>query len=331
MANLKDIAEKAGVSIATVSRVLNDDKTLYVGVEKKELILKVADELDYQTPRNRNKRNKKYKKNILVVCRYSLESEVEDPFFLSMRVNVEKFLSQDFETVTTINTFDEAKKVLKHNIDGIIVIGKLLSDQIDYLYDFTEKIVFIDSIPEKRIGDSVFIDYEYAVKTALKYFVDTKKYSNIGFIGGEIKYGGTTMIGVNRRNTFELFMKERKIFNENNIYIGQFNSTSGYELMNAAIKKGNLPDAFFVSSDSLAIGVLKALHESGYKVPEDVSVIGFNDISTAKFTFPALSTVRVHIEFMAKTAVELLVEQFKGRKIYKFVAIPTELVLRESH
>jgi LacI family transcriptional regulator len=116
------------------------------------------------------------------------------------------------------------------------------------------------------------------------------------------------------------------------IYIGSFVASSGYELMKKAIEQSQeLPSAFLIASDSMAIGALRALHESGLKVPEDVAIIGFNDIPTSKYTVPPLASVRVHKEFMGETAVHLLLERIsKQRTIAKKVIIPTELIIRQS-
>jgi LacI family transcriptional regulator len=102
--------------------------------------------------------------------------------------------------------------------------------------------------------------------------------------------------------------------------------------MKKAIKdhKENLPSAFFVGNDSMAIGCLRALHEENIRVPEKVSLIGVNDISVSKYVFPPLSTVKVYTEFMGETAVDLLLERMTDRKIAKKVIISTQLEIRGS-
>lgn len=106
----------------------------------------------------------------------------------------------------------------------------------------------------------------------------------------------------------------------------------GYQLMKQAIKehKDQLPSAFFVGNDSMAIGCLRALHEENIPVPERVSIIGVNDISVSKYVYPPLSTVKVYTELMGETAVDLLLEQMTERKISKKVIISTLLEIRGS-
>ena len=93
----------------------------------------------------------------------------------------------------------------------------------------------------------------------------------------------------------------------------------------------NHPSALFVASDSIAIGVLRAIHESGLNIPNDISVISVNDIPTAKFTYPPLSTFRIHSELMGSQGVNLLLERSRdGRTIPLRVFVPSQLILRET-
>jgi len=114
--------------------------------------------------------------------------------------------------------------------------------------------------------------------------------------------------------------------------MGSFSVSDGYELMKQAIAehKDQLPSAFFLGNDSMAIGALKALHEAQISVPDQVSVIGVNDISVSKYLHPPLSTVEIFTEVMGETAVDLLLERLDDRKISKQVILSTKLIIRES-
>ncbi len=113
------------------------------------------------------------------------------------------------------------------------------------------------------------------------------------------------------------------------IYRGEFTSQSGYESAKKMFSNNNFPRALFIASDSIAIGVLRAIHEHGLKIPEDISLISVNDIPTAKFTFPSLSTVRIHSEMMGIQGVNLLMEKARdGRALPLKVYVPSKLKLR---
>ena len=107
-------------------------------------------------------------------------------------------------------------------------------------------------------------------------------------------------------------------------------ASAGYTAMIEFIKKGNLPTAFFIATDTIATGVLKALYENKISVPNDISLIGFNDIFVSRYTLPALSTVRVHIENMSNACVGLMLERLNNRNYTKKVIIPSQLIIRES-
>jgi LacI family transcriptional regulator len=101
--------------------------------------------------------------------------------------------------------------------------------------------------------------------------------------------------------------------------------------MKKAISQNHLPTAFMIASDCMAIGLLKACYEAGIRIPKDLSIFSFNDITQSQYTIPPLSTVKVYKEFMGEEAVNLLIEKSMGqRTISKKVIIPTELVIRES-
>lgn len=332
MATIKDIAEKAGVSSATVSRVLNYDNTLSVSDEKRQLIFEIAESLDYMPPRKRNIRKTQKKLKIGLVHWYTMSQELDDPYYMSIRLGIEKMCYESNIEILKIFRPDEYDFQSLEGIDGFIAIGKFTESQIKKITDISQNIVFVDSSPFEERFDSVVIDFEKAVIGALDYLWGNG-HRKIGYIGGREYIGHERIaLGERRETVFRDYMKRLDLLDETQIYIGAFLAESGYELMKEAIKKSDhVPTAFLIASDSMAIGVLRAVHEMGLKVPEDISVIGFNDIPTSKFTVPPLTSVRVHKEFMGETAVELLLERIlKKRTIAKKVVIPTELRVRES-
>lgn len=332
MATIKDIAKKAGVSSATVSRVLNYDETLSVSDDKRKLILEIAESLDYMPPRKRNFTKLPKKMRLGLVHWYTMSQELDDPYYMSIRLGIEKMCYENSVEIVKIfkpDTYDFQKL---EPVDGIIAIGKFTDSQISKFNDQSPNIVFVDSSPEEERFDSVVIDFEKAVINALNYLWACG-HRHIGYIGGREHIGEDHVpLGERREAVFKDYMKSRDAFIEEDVYIGAFLAESGYRLMKTAIQsKRKVPTAFFVASDSIAIGVLRAIHECGLKVPTDISVVGFNDIPTSKYTVPPLSSINVPKEFMGETAVELLLERIvKKRAIAKKVIVPTTLQVRES-
>ncbi|WP_162826067.1 substrate-binding domain-containing protein, partial [Escherichia coli] len=119
------------------------------------------------------------------------------------------------------------------------------------------------------------------------------------------------------------------VVSEQDIWRGGFSSSSGYELAKIMLAQQCWPSALFVASDSIAIGVLRAIHEKGLAIPEDISLTSVNDIPTARFPFPPLSTVRIHSEMMGSQGVNLLLEKARdGRALPLQVFVPSVLKLR---
>src|SRR5690625_7526505 len=111
-------------------------------------------------------------------------------------------------------------------------------------------------------------------------------------------------------------MKEQNLLDEKFVYVGHFSTEEGHRLMKKAIEDlgEQLPTAFFISSDVMAIGSMRAIHEAGISVPERLSLIGINDISVSKYMYPSLSTIRVHTELMGETAVNTLIERIRSEE-----------------
>jgi len=328
VATIKDIAEKAGVSPATVSRVLNYDASLSVTDETKKRIFEAAEELSYKKRTSKKQANRK----IAIVHWYTEEEELQDLYYLSIRLGVEKRtkeLDEDLEVYFTNNI----RNMREENIEGIIAVGKFGDTQIKELTDITPHIVFVDFSPNEDKYDAIIVDFEKATKTIIDYFISTN-HKNIGFVGGtETLKGESEPLEDLREKTFKAYMKERSLYDENFVYVGSSLSVaSGYELMKQAIKDlgDQLPTAFVISSDVMAIGSIRALHEAGIAIPERVSVIGINDMSVSKHMYPSLSTVRVYTELMGETAVDTLIERLEGRIIAKKISLSTKLVIRKS-
>lgn len=334
MATIKDIANKAGVSLATVSRVLNYDKTLSISDEKKKVILEIAEDFDYETPRNRKKRLEKESQDRLkigIVYFTSLHDEVEDPYYLSIRFGIEKRCeSEGVDVVKAYKGEGGFNLDSFTGLDGLICVGRFAEQEVSMLSKLCKTVTFVDCSPEDDKYDAVVIDFEKAVKNALSHVLK-KGYKSIGFIGGLEYYADhDTSLVEPREQTFIDYLSKENLYNEAYHYIGRFNPRSGYQLMKQALEADERPEVFFIASDSMAIGALRAVHETDLRIPEDVAIVSFNDIPTAKYTFPPLTTVKVYTEYMGELAVDLLLERINGRKISKKIIVQTEIILRKT-
>ena len=323
MATLKDIATEAGVSLATVSRVLNDDPTLNVKEETKHRILEVAEKLEYKSTSSRKAQvHTVGHHHILAIYSYQQDLEINDPYYLAIRHGIEtqcEKLGIELTNCYFNNALPELKKVT-----GVLIVGQPSRAIRDAATALTDNVCFIDFHEPGSGYDAVDIDLVRIAKEVINFFI-AQGARRIGFIGGQDEPGKADI----REVAFVEYGRLKGVVSEEDIWRGGFSSSSGYELAKTMLAKADFPTALFVASDSIAIGVLRAIHERGLSIPEDISLISVNDIPTARFTFPPLSTVRIHSEMMGSQGVNLLVEKARdGRALPLNVFVPSVLKLR---
>ncbi|MGF1696817.1 transcriptional regulator EbgR [Vibrio lamellibrachiae] len=325
MATLKDIATEASVSLATVSRVLNDDPTLSVKEETKRRIFEIAEKLEYKTSSSKKSTlNKKQNHHFLALYNYKQEAEVNDPYYLSIRHGIET--QCDKLGIDLTNCYDSNIEVESKKITGVLLVGHCKPSTLKKLQKLTDNICHVDFNDLDSPYDSVDIDLAKISKEITDFFVN-QGYQRIGFIGGEDQPNTPDI----RELAFSEYGQLKGVVSTDDIYRGDFSSSSGYKLAKQMLDKTDYPKALFIASDSIAIGVLRAIHEHGLSIPKDISLISVNDIPTAKFTFPSLSTVRIHSEMMGIQGVNLLVERVRdGRALPLQVYVPSKLKLRDT-
>ncbi|RSL35187.1 LacI family DNA-binding transcriptional regulator [Salibacterium salarium] len=328
MATIKDIAEKAGVSLATVSRVLNYDESLSATEATKKRVFEAAEALAYK----KGKRKNTVASSIAIVHWYTEKEELEDLYYMSIRLGVEqRCQSKAIKFVKYV--YDDFIQLEPGNVDGIIAVGKFSYEQAASIVEFSPHVVFVDSSPDSEQFDAVVANFERAAEKVLQHFIEGG-HQQIGYIGGRERYRlDSQEIDDPRERTFQSFMTKRGYYDKNLVFTGSFTVQAGQRLMEELIEayRDKLPTAVFVANDTMAVGCLRALHEYGIQVPDEISLISVNDISISKYMYPALSTVKVYTEVMGETAVDLLMEQVnEDRKVSKRVDIATTLVLRNS-
>ncbi|HLR09647.1 MAG TPA: LacI family DNA-binding transcriptional regulator [Bacillota bacterium] len=328
MATIKDIAEKVNLSIATVSRVLNEDPTLSVGEETRKRIFQAARELNYQ--KHLEKKSTRPLR-IAIIQWYTEAEELNDMYYYTIRAGVEKAIERKQHEF--IRLFQHTNKRSREKIDGIIAIGKFSGTQMEKLYEWHSCICFVDNRHAFPFYDSVVVDFGQATAEVLDHFL-SKGHRKIGILAGKETFtDGTAMPTDPRLESFRSYLMTHHLYQEKYCFIGSFTVDSGYHMMKRAVQKlgGELPTAFFCANDSIAVGALRALYEENVHVPDRVEIIGFNDTSVAKYVHPPLSTVKVPTVLMGETAVSTLEEQIvHKRTIAKQVTLATELIIRQS-
>ncbi len=330
MATLNDIAKKCNVSIGSVSRVLNNDKSLNISDKVKQKILDTAKELNYKLPKRRNKYRQPFQTTIGIIHWYNQTQEIDDPYYEEIRMGIQSLaLNSNVRTILKYKVGDGYELDDFENIDGLICIGKFSDKEIQQFSKISKKIVFVDFSPDENKFDSIVIDFVKAVEDLLQLFID-KGFKKIGYIGGREFVDKNIALGERREMEFKDFLTKNNMINENYILIGTFSNKSGYQLMKTALEDDDYAELYFCANDSIAMGALRAIYEKGLRVPEDIKIVGFNDNKASAYLSPPLSTIHVPTTFMGEQALLSVIEQIEGRTMHLKKVIPTKLVIRES-
>ncbi len=328
MATIKDIAKEAEVSISTVSRVINNDVTLNVSTETRRKVLEVAREMGYI-------KNCKKSSNFLVgiVSWFSEQNESKSDYYEVIRRGVEKRLSElSVRTVLIYNQDKVNEKLIGNRINGAILIGKYSDGEINRIKKITENIVVIDYNPNRDDIDCIYVDLKQITIDVLDRFRD-RGITDFGLLCGreKIDYGKTEIIDPREIAFIEYLNNNSLIKNQDNIFIGSFSIKSGYKLMSEAMKKGTLPKVFLVANDDMAIGAIRFLINSGVSVPDEVGIVGIDNIESGKFFKPTITTIDIPKYYLGYYGVDLLFDRLNNcREISKKVILPHRYIQRDS-
>lgn len=326
MATRKDVAKKAGVSVATVSNVINKNK--YVS---DELIVRVKEAInyfDYQP--NIIARSLSTKKTYHVGI---IVNNVTNSYYGEIALGMSKVASVYGYTVSIYFTLDDSDKhvtsVIQRQLDGLFIATNgdfFTNSQIKTMLD--KNIVFVNSVMPGA-GSTVTFDYFNAVDKMIKYLADNN-HRHIGFLCGMPK----NMLNFIRYKAFVKSLQKYDLPVLDNCIIESeepYGTTpnDGYIAMKKLLNTCNNVTAVFCLNDLMALGAMKAIREAGLKIPQDISVVGCDDVFFTSCIDPALTTLSVQKEEMGKEAmIQLLNQMNKGTK--EDVLLDVDFVIRDS-
>ncbi|WP_405115243.1 LacI family DNA-binding transcriptional regulator [Paenibacillus sp. FSL K6-1217] len=323
---IKDVAREAGVSISTVSNALNDVDVL--SPETKAHILKVAQRLNYVP----NLNGKLLKSGTTKMLGFFTTS-VSGPYFYKL---VESMSRQCDRLGYGLNVFVTKDKhvimsnILGRRVDGVIIYEELGIDEQDIAAMKKDQIkaVFLDRVLEDEgMGSIIFDSYESGY-AATKYLISLG-HKRIAYISGV----DTMFDSVQRKEGYLAALREYQLpVEEDFILQGYFEEDSTYNAVKSYIRlhPGKMPDAFLAGNDISAMGCIQALKSYGYEVPQDVSVMGFDDIDIAPYYSPPLTTVRNQIARQGMLAIDHLVHMIQDKEQGAAQKLQGELVVRGS-
>ena len=226
---LHDIADKAGVSIATVSRILNNDVTLSVNEKTRQRVLATAEEFNYT--KHKRARNNQVQR-VAVVQWYSLTQELDDLYYMAIRMEIERAAQQ--QGLQTVPVYQNNMEEIPRDVTGIIAIGKFSDSQVQALRLVTSNIVFVDYDSLAAGYDCLVPDFENAVRSVISEFV-SEGINDIGMLAGTEKTTDRQIVPDLRRFYFESNLRQQNLYHPEFIFAGDYTSMSGYNAMKKAI------------------------------------------------------------------------------------------------
>jgi LacI family transcriptional regulator len=347
MVTIKEIAKAAGVSPATVSRVLNYDPGLSLSEAKRQAVIEAAEALNYATPRARNRAQTglivpapRVAAGLRLAIVHFLEpaDELVDPYFIGVRLGIENRCRElRIELVKLFHSQTVAETALLQDMSGVIAIGRHSRDEVDWLAKHCRHLVFADFVPKRDDIDCVRCDLVLATRQILDGLKQAG-YRRIAFIGGQDPVSADGVpFGEQRASAYRDWQRIHGQFDEKLLALGEPDGHGqtlrlevGYEQAKRILSLPERPDAVIAANDNMAIGAYRAIQESGLSVPGDIAVVSYNDIPVAQFLNPPLSTMRILSEAIGETSVDLMVERLNGRDYSKHVIIPSRMIWRDS-
>lgn len=335
MATLKDIAKIAGVSVSTVSRVLNKDNTLSVSEDTKQKIFDCAAQLGYKTVGQRYSAETEKPARRIGIAQTSENSEqAEDIYHLIMKNTIEEeCFAEKINTVTMFR--DLTRRFVKtdnYKIDGIIAAGQFTKEDIAGFYEYTDKIVFIGFSHDEQKYYSIVPNYHLALRLSMHHFRE-HGHKKIAFLGSRYTLRDTNETTTDPRfYYYRVSMIDSGYYDEDMIIDSAMNSKSGYTKMKEFLvrNRDNLPTALFIASDAIATGAIKAIKEEGLSIPDDISIITFNNTSLSEFADPPLTSIEVNIRENVRSAINCMENLWDGNNKVKKIVVPCELIDRNS-
>jgi DNA-binding LacI/PurR family transcriptional regulator len=337
---LKEIAEQVGVSISTVSRVINGDKTRHIHAETKQKVWEAVQKLGYKPNESARKLVKKEmqpsRQSRQIGCIMGLiRIQHNHPYFSPMLMAIRETLHDLGYTLAYLHTGVEVRNIemlhkLVHEtpIEWMLIIGEIDPEIYGFIKRNVQTVVGID------IGDltvPVVCYDKIAAGQAAVHHLMGKGHRKIGYIGGG---SSGELEKEHRYQGYKRAMQEAGVpLNPDWIFNAQWNTELSYQLMKdfLANKAKELPTAIFAASDMMAIPAIRACQETGVRVPADIAFIGLDNIELSLYTSPPLSTVNIPKTDIGSLAARTIVDSIQGKCPAAFrIVLPVNIIERES-
>ena len=326
MVKIKNVADAAGVSTATVSRVLANKP--HVRPEVKKRVMEVVKKLNYQPNRVAQSLRSNTSRIISLIV-----ADIENPFFQKVSRAVDDTAQELGYNVIVCNTDEDPEKEKKcldllrvGNVAGAIVAPTMKAlNTFNEIYSLDTPVVMIDRRVSNYDVDNVLIDNVSSAHTLVSHLIE-HGYRRIAGVFGD----STT--GRERRNGFVKALKDHGIKPLKDLMrYTNAREEDGYQVTMKLLNLQDRPDAIFTSNSLLAAGILLAIRESGLRVPDDIAFASFDDTTWAKLVEPALTVIEQPTYEIGRTAAELLIKRIQdSKRSNREVVLKSNLIVRQS-
>lgn len=330
---IKDVAKKANVSTATVSLVIHENKRISTDTRRK--VFKAIKELNYHPSHSARGLVSRQTGNIGFIL-------TDDHFLRTEPFYTRIFLGTEFEAresayyilLTTIpSSFKEGdplpRFVLEGNVDGIIIAGKVPAYIISKLNSYKMPLTFVDYYPPFGDYSAILIDNLNGGLQAVEHLISLG-HQKIAFIGGDIEHPSIRDRFLGYKTALE---KKGLNFDSAKVVTTESDTSreSGYQAAKRLFQNTTDLTSIFACNDAMAIGAMQYLKTKGYRIPQDISIIGFDDVEAGLSTNPSLSTMKVPKIEMGAKIMQLMSDILKNKtKTAVKVLVSVELITRES-
>jgi DNA-binding LacI/PurR family transcriptional regulator len=327
---IDDVAREAGVSIATVSRVIN--RTVPVAPQTMERVLTAIKKLNYQ-PQAAARILASRKTNTIGL----LIPEISGYFFLPIILGIESAAYENGYSLL-IHTYMTAEDRLEghmplslgeHNTDGLIVFAHSLTiDELHQFHDAGFPMVLLHQTPPAGLAiPNVTFENKMGSRQLVEHLVIEHHYQKIAFLAGPEDHEDSYW---REMGYIEALIALGIDYNPDLKFAGNFDAQQAKNSVTELLAEHRDIDAIFAADDESASGAMMAIRESGLRIPEDVAVVGFDDTQLAPHLLPPLTTIHAPIEEVGRQAALQLIQLISGESVDPVTLLPTELIIRES-
>ncbi len=331
--SIKDVAREAGVSASTVSYVLNCNPSETISAETTQRVREAAKRLNYVPNLNARSLSSRRSNLIGVVIPQTepgKEFMFSNPFYGELLSAIEYTArTNGYHLLLSGTKEDQSYLNVAQNrgLDGVIIVGAYPGKNLAELRGMNVPVVLVDSYVKDETFHTVGNEDRQGARMATEYLL-AKGHRRIAFVSGSIREHGVN--SKRYQGYLDALLAAGIEPCEQALYSDTVSFEYGVEAANEFVRRGKKQTAAFVTADVLAMGMVKGLMQRGMRIPQDLSIVGFDNVYLAQMCYPSLTTVRQDISRKGREAVRMVIEAAAGNARKMECILPLELVERES-